>query len=208
MSFALGKKLGMTRIFDKAGNHVAATLIQVGPCWVTLVRSKAKDGYTAVQIGFEKVKEKALSKAEIGHLKKQNLEPLRHLCEFRIDDVAGYNPGDVLGADRFQEGQLVDVIGYSKGRGFAGVFKKHGFHGPNASHGTHEYHRHPGSVGAHTDPGRIWKGQRMPGRMGNIRVTARNLDVVKVDPEHNLLMVRGAVPGARNGLVEIVVKNR
>jgi large subunit ribosomal protein L3 len=208
MSFALGKKIGMTRIFDGEGNHVCATLIQVGPCWVTQVKSKARDGYNALQIGFDKVKEKALSKAEIGHLKKSNVEPLRHLCEFRLEDVDGFKPGDLLSVDRFKEGQVVNVSGKSKGRGFAGVFKRHGFHGPNASHGTHEYHRHPGSIGAHTDPGRVWKGQRLPGRMGNTRVTLRNLDIVKVDPEHNLMMVRGAVPGGRHALLEIVVTNQ
>lgn len=207
MSFALGKKIGMTRIFDEHGNHVPITLLQVGPCWVTQVKTVASDGYSAVQIGFEKTKEKALNKPRIGHLKKSGVETVRYLKEFRLEDVSEYKNGDVLGVDRFQAGQKVVITGTSKGRGFSGVFKRHGFHGPNASHGTHEVKRHPGSVGAHTDPGRIWKGQRMPGHYGDDRVTVKNLQIVKIEPEHNLMLIKGAVPGANNSVVEIVLSN-
>jgi large subunit ribosomal protein L3 len=205
MSFTLGKKLGMTRVFDKDGNHVPATLIQFGPCRVTQVKTKATDGYEAVQIGFQLVRAKNLSQSELGHLKKTGTDPLRFLREFRVADASGYKSGDVLSADRFKAGQMVTVSGVSKGRGFAGVIKRHGFSSPNATHGTHEYHRHPGAVGAHTDPGRLWKGLRLPGHMGSQRVTVKNLDIVKVDTEQNLMLIRGAVPGARNSLVEIVL---
>lgn len=203
MSFTLGKKLGITRVFDDAGNHVTATLIQVGPCWVTQVKTESTDGYNAVQIGFGKVKEKVVNKPTMGQLKKSGLEPLRHLKEFRLNSPADYKPGDLLTADRFQVGQIVNVVGISKGRGMAGVVKKYHFGGPNATHGTHEYNRHPGAVGAHSDPGRIWKGQRMPGQMGNQRVTVKNLPIIKVESEQNLMLIKGAVPGARNSILEI-----
>lgn len=205
MSFSLGKKIGMTRIFDETGNHVPATLIQVGPCWITQVKTVSTDGYNAVQIGFEKAKEKVINKPKLGHLKKSGVEPLRYLKEFRMDDVAEFNPGDQIGADRFQVGQRVNITGYSKGRGFAGVVKKYKFKGSDASHGTHEYKRHPGAIGAGTDPGRVWKGQRLPGQMGNERVTLRNLAVIKVESEHNLLLIKGSVPGAKNAVLEIVL---
>ena len=208
MSFSLGKKLGMTRFFDEAGNHVPATLLQVGPCWVTQVKTESTDGYSAVQIGFHETKEKSLNKPQIGHLKKSKAEPLRFLKEFRLEDVSSFKPGDLLGADRFSAGQQVVVTGYSKGRGFAGVFKRHGLHGSTATHGTHEYHRHPGSIGAGTDPGRVWKGQSLPGHMGNERVTVKNLTILKVEPEQNLMLIKGAVPGARNALLEIVLSDR
>ena len=207
MSFALGKKIGMTRIFDDAGNHVSATLVQVGPCWITQVKTKSTDGYNAVQVGFHQTKEKALNKPKLGHLKKSSVEPLRHLKEFRLDDISDFKPGDLLAVDRFQVGQRVTVTGYSKGRGFAGVLKRHGFHGFDASHGTHEYHRHPGAIGAGTDPGRVWKGQKLPGQMGNERVTVKNLAVVKIEPESNLMLIKGAVPGARNSLLEILLSD-
>jgi large subunit ribosomal protein L3 len=203
MSFSLGKKLGMTRIFDEQGNHVPVTLIQFGPCWVTQVKSSASDGYDAVQVGFQLIKTKSVTKPAAGHLKKAGVEPVRYMREFRTDDVSGFQAGELLAADRFKPGQIVHVAGISKGRGFAGVIKRHGFHGPNASHGTHEYHRHPGAVGAHTDPGRLWKGLRLPGHMGVARVKAKNLEVIKVDSEQNLMLVKGAVPGPKNSLVEI-----
>ena len=205
MSFSLGKKLGMTRFFDENGNHVPATLIQIGPCWVTQVKSKSSDGYDAVQVGFGLTRAKGLTKPRIGHLKKAGIEPLRHVREFRVEDTAGYKQGEILSADRFKAGQRVTVSGLSKGRGFAGVIKRHGFASPNATHGTHEYHRHPGAVGAHTDPGRLWKGLRLPGHMGNQRVTTKDLKILKVDAEQNLMLIKGAVPGAKNGLVEIVL---
>jgi large subunit ribosomal protein L3 len=208
MSFALGKKIGMTCVFDDMGNHVAATVVQVGPCWITQIKTNETDGYNAIQIGFKPAKEKSLNKPKLGHLKKSGVDPVRHLKEFRVDNVAEFNAGDVLGVDRFQAGQKVTVSGFSKGRGFAGVFKRYGFHGPNATHGTHEAKRHPGAIGAHTDPGRVWKGQKLPGRYGNERVSVKNLSVLKVIPEHNLMLVKGAVPGANNAVLEIVLSER
>jgi large subunit ribosomal protein L3 len=208
MSFALGKKIGMTRVFDDMGNHVAATLVQVGPCWITQVKTGDSDGYNAIQIGFEPAKEKSLNKPRLGHLKKSGTDPVRHLKEFRVDDASEFKAGDVLGVDRFQAGQKITVTGLSKGRGFSGVFKRHGFHGPNASHGTHETKRHPGAIGAHTDPGRVWKGQKLPGQYGNERVSVKNLSILKVIPEHNLMLVKGAVPGAKNAVLEIVLSER
>ncbi len=208
MSFSLGKKIGMTRLFDEQGNHIPATLIQIGPCWVTQVKTAATDGYDAVQVGFQLKKAKNLNKPMKGHLQKAHVEPLRYLREFRVADASQYKPGDLLSPDRFKVGQVVTISGVSKGRGFAGVVKRHGFGGPNATHGTHEYDRHPGAVGAHTDPGRLWKGKRLPGHMGHARVTVKNLNVLKVDAEQNLMLVKGAVPGARNAFVEIVLSGK
>ncbi|HEX7343023.1 MAG TPA: 50S ribosomal protein L3 [bacterium] len=208
MSFSLGKKLGMTRFFDESGNHAPATLIQIGPCWITQVKSKSTDGYNAVQIGFGLTRTKSLNKPRLAHLKKAGVESLRHLREFRVDDPAAFKQGEILSPDRFKAGQRVTISGISKGRGFAGVIKRHGFASPNATHGTHEYHRHPGAVGAHTDPGRLWKGQRLPGHMGNQRVTVKDLAIMKIDVEQNLMLVQGAVPGARNGLVEITLSHQ
>jgi large subunit ribosomal protein L3 len=208
MSFSLGKKIGMTRLFDEEGNHIPATLIQIGPCWVTQVKTAATDGYDAVQVGFQLKKAKNANKPMRGHLQKANVEPVRFLKEFRVPDASQYKPGDLLSPDRFKAGQVVTISGVSKGRGFAGVVKRHGFGGPNATHGTHEYDRHPGAVGAHTDPGRLWKGKRLPGHMGNARVTVKNLNVLKVDAEQNLMLVKGAVPGARNAFVEIVLSGK
>ncbi len=208
MSFALGKKLGMTRMFDEAGNHVPVTVIEVGPCWVTQIKTEPNDGYNAVQIGYQQTKEKSLNKPKLGHLKKSGTESVRHLKEFRLDSVSDFKNGDLLGVDRFQVGQMVNITGYSKGRGFAGVFKRHGFHGSNASHGSHEVKRHGGAIGAHTDPGRVWRGQKMPGHMGNDRCTVRNLPVMKIVPEKNLMLIRGSVPGANNSLLELVLSER
>ncbi len=198
----------MTRFFDESGNHVPVTLVEVGPCWITQIKTVPNDGYNAIQIGYQKTKEKSLNKPRLGHLKKSGTEPVRHLKEFRIDDLGDHKQGDVLGADRFEAGQSLTITGYSKGRGFAGVFKRYGFHGPNASHGSHEVKRHGGAIGAHTDPGKVWKGQKMAGHMGNARVTVKNLSVMKVIPEHNLVLIKGAVPGARNSLLEIVLSQR
>lgn len=208
MSFSLGKKIGMTRLFDEAGNHIPATLIQIGPCWVTQVKTSATDGYDAVQVGFQLKKAKNVNKPIKGHLQKANVEPVRYLREFRVSDASQYKPGDLLNPDRFKAGQVVTISGVSKGRGYAGVVKRHGFGGPNATHGTHEYDRHPGAVGAHTDPGRLWKGKRLPGHMGHARVTVKNLNILKVDVEQNLMLVKGAVPGARNSFVEIVLSGK
>lgn len=195
----LGRKLGMTRTFDDKGEEVPLTLIQAGPCWVTQLRTPERDGYTAVQIGFEETKR--LNKPEAGHLK--NLPKLRHLREVPVDSLEGVTVGARIDASILQPGDRVDVTGTSKGRGFAGVVKRHGFAGGPKTHGQSDRHRAPGSVGSGTTPGRVLKGTRMAGRMGGRRVTVQNLRVVQVDPERHLVALEGAVPGARNGLLLI-----
>jgi large subunit ribosomal protein L3 len=200
----LGKKIGMTQIFAEGGEMVPVTAIEAGPCTVTLVKSTDTDGYNAVQLGFGE--SKRLNKPERGHLKK--LGAFRHLREFRSEDITGIEPGQKVSIDIFQPGDIVDVAGTSKGRGFAGVVKRHGFSGGSKTHGQSDRHRAPGSIGGGTDPGRIWKGLRMAGHMGNARVTVRNLKVIKSDPDRNLLLVRGTVPGARNGLLIIKKSTR
>jgi large subunit ribosomal protein L3 len=204
ISGILGKKIGMTQIFAEGGAAVPVTAIEAGPCTVTLVKSTDTDGYNAVQLGFGE--SKRLNKPERGHLKK--LGAFRHLREFRSEDVTGIEPGQKVSIDIFQPGDVVDVVGTSKGRGFAGGVKRHGFSGGPKTHGQSDRHRAPGSIGGGTDPGRVWKGLRMAGHMGNARVTVRNLKVIKSDPDRNLLLVRGAVPGARNGLLIIKKSTR
>jgi len=204
MKGIIGKKLGMTQVFDEIGNVVPVTVIQAGPCFVTQVRTDANDGYTAVQLGFSETKPQRLTQGELGHLRRNNLPALRHLREFRIRngdvDVA---EGQQVTADVFAKGERVDVIGTSKGRGFAGTIKRHHFHRQPKTHGQSDRERAPGSVGATTTPGRTYPGQKMAGRMGGERVTAQNLEVVVVDAERNLLAVRGSVPGANDGIVII-----
>jgi len=199
----LGKKIGMTQIFTESGEAVPVTVIEAGPCYVTQVKTEETDGYNAVQLGFEEVKPKRLTKPELGHLQKNNLPPLRHLREIRTDDAASYEVGQTIDVSIFEEGERVDVTGTSKGRGFAGVVKRHGFGGGPKTHGQSDRHRAPGSIGATSTPGRVFKGLRMAGRMGGERVTVQNLEVMQVDPERNLLVVKGAVPGARGGLLLI-----
>jgi large subunit ribosomal protein L3 len=198
----IGKKVGMTQIFDDAGVAVPVTLIEAGPCYVTQVRTPDTDGYSAVQLGFEEVKPKRLSGGELGHLKRNNLPPLRFLREFRAKD-AELKEGEPLTVALFAVGDLVDVIGTSKGKGFQGGVKRYHFHGGPKTHGQSDRNRAPGSRGSGTTPGRVYKGARGPGHMGNERVTTQNLRVVLVDTERNLLGVRGAVPGAKGGLVVI-----
>lgn len=195
----LGKKLGMGRVFSEDGQVIPVTAIQAGPCVVTQVKTKENDGYNAVQLGFGEAKR--LNKPLKGHLK--NLGAFKYLREVRVEDTSDIKPGSLVKVDIFQPGSLVKVTGTSKGKGFAGVVKRHGFAGGPKSHGQSDRHRAPGSIGAGTDPGRVIKGLRMAGHMGNRRVTVRNLKVVKVDPEANLLLVKGAVPGARNSLLLI-----
>jgi large subunit ribosomal protein L3 len=195
----LGRKIGMSRIFDERGEVVPVTIVEAGPCYVTQVKTSDRDGYNAIQLGFGEAKR--LSKPERGHLK--DMPPLRHLRELRTDDVEQYQVGQVLNVSLFEVGELVDVIGESKGRGFAGVMKRHGFSGGPASHGQSDRRRAPGSIGACNTPGWVRKGMRMAGRMGNARVTVQNLRVVSIDPERNLLAVRGGVPGAPRGLLFI-----
>lgn len=203
MKGLLGRKLGMTRIFDESGKVIPVTVIEAGPCYVTQKKTVQNDGYSAIQIGFEETEQRKLTRPEWMRLKKVNLPPLRHLRELRMSDVSGYEVGQKLLVDLFKPGDKVDVTGLSKGRGFAGVVKRHGFGGGPATHGQSDRQRAPGSIGSGTTPGRVYKGTRMAGHMGNRTSTVQNLQVVMVDPERNLLLVRGAVPGAKNGLVLI-----
>jgi len=198
----IGKKIGMTQVFDEEGTAVPITLIEAGPCFVTQVRLPEKDGYSAVQLGFEEVKQKRLTGGQLGHLKRNELPPLRFLREFRSRSPE-VKEGDVLKVDLFSVGEHVDVIGMSKGRGFTGVVKRHGFRGGPVTHGQSDRLRAPGSQGAGTTPGRIFKGKRGPGHMGNERVTSSNLRVAVIDSERNLIGVRGSVPGPKGGLVMI-----
>ncbi|MDW8227396.1 MAG: 50S ribosomal protein L3 [Anaerolineales bacterium] len=202
MKGLIGKKIGMTQIFDENGIALPITLIEAGPCYVTQIRLPQKDGYAAVQLGFEEVSPKRLTGGELGHLKSKGLPPLRFLREFRIKN-ADYKVGDKITVDIFSVGERVDVIGTSKGKGFAGVVKRHHFRGQPKTHGASDRVRAPGSSSSTTTPGRVYKGTRRAGHMGHERVTAQGLKVVLVDPERNLIGVRGAVPGPRGGLVMI-----
>jgi large subunit ribosomal protein L3 len=198
----LGRKIGMTQVFSPYGEAIPVTVIEVGPCVVTQIRNKDRDGYEAVQLGFGEVKPKSLTKPEQGHLAGAG-RLVRHLREFGADNIEDHQVGQVLSADIFEPGQIIDVTGTSKGRGFQGVVKRHGFGGGPKTHGQSDRHRAPGSIGAGTDPGHVWKGTRMAGRMGNRRVTVQNLEVVEVLADKHLLLVRGSVPGAKNGLVMV-----
>jgi large subunit ribosomal protein L3 len=203
MSGLIGKKLGMTRIFDEKGNDVQVSVIQTGPCYVTEIRTQDRHGYDALQLGFEEKRDKSVKQPERGHFKKSGVKPMRYLREFRTFDVSQFKLGDVIKADIFQVGEEVKVIGISKGKGFQGVMKRHHFGGGPVSHGQSDRMRAPGSVGGSSYPSRVFKGMRMAGQMGNVRVTVRNLKVVRVDAENNIVMVRGGIPGARNGMVLI-----
>ena len=200
----LGRKIGMTQVFSQAGVAIPVTVIELGPCVVTQIRNQDADGYEAVQIGFGEIKPKSLTKPEQGHLAKAG-RLARYLREFKADDIEEYQVGQVLTADLFQPGQMVDVSGTSKGRGFQGVIRRHNFNGGPKTHGQSDRWRAPGSIGAGTDPGHVWKGTRMAGRMGNDRVTVLSLEVLRVDPERNLLLVKGSVPGHNESLV--IVRN-
>ncbi|MEN8613753.1 50S ribosomal protein L3 [Dehalogenimonas sp. THU2] len=195
----IGKKLGMTQVYTAGGKMEPVTVLQVGPCTVVQVKTAEHDGYTAAQLGFGQAKK--LPKAEKGHLK--DLGDFRHLREFRLDDVSDVEVGAKVDASLFADGELIDVTGISKGRGFAGTVKRHGFAGGPKTHGQSDRHRAPGSIGSTTTPGRVLKGTRMSGHMGNEQVTVSGLKVVKTDLEKNLLLVRGAVPGSKNGLILI-----
>jgi len=201
MKGLIGKKVGMTQLFDDAGRAVPVTVIKAGPCYVTQVRTVDQDGYSAVQLGFEETKTQCLSGGELGHLKKNELPPLRILREFRTNEEL--EEGQTLTVDVFEEGERVDIVGKSKGRGFAGVVKRWGFSGGPKTHGQSDRHRAPGSIGAGSTPGRVFKGKKMPGRMGNDTVTSQNLLISRIDPENNIIAVRGSVPGPKNGLVII-----
>ena len=197
----IGKKVGMTQIFDEAGKVIPVTVIEAGPCVVTQKKTVEKDGYTAVQLGFEDVPERKLTKPELGHLKKAGVSAKRVLKEFALNNAESLNIGDEVKADTFAAGDRVDVTGISKGKGYAGVIKRHGAARLKESHGTGPVHRHAGSMSANSDPSRIFKGKIGAGQMGNEQVTVLNLDVVKVDPELNLIAVCGAIPGPKGGIV-------
>ncbi len=197
----LGRKLGMTQVFDASARAIPVTAIEAGPCKVAEVRTPERDGYSAIQLAFGEVKDEKLNKPELGHLKRNGIGGHSHLVELRIADTSPFALGQEVKADIFEAGERADVVGTSKGKGFAGVMKRHGFHGGPGSHGTERKHRTPGSIGAGTTPHHVLKGRKMPGRMGHDRVTVLNLEVVRVDAERNLILVRGAVPGPVGGLV-------
>ncbi|MBW4579307.1 MAG: 50S ribosomal protein L3 [Tildeniella nuda ZEHNDER 1965/U140] len=199
----LGTKLGMTQVFDETGKAIPVTVIQAGPCTVTQVKTAQTDGYFAVQVGYGDVSQKALTRPELGHLAKSGASPVRHLHEYRLDTSGDFELGQQLKADAFEVGQIVDVIGTSIGRGFAGYQKRHNFRRGPMAHGS-KNHRAPGSTGAGTTPGRVYPGKRMAGRLGGGRVTVRKLTVVRVDVDRNLLLIKGAVPGKPGALLNIV----
>ena len=205
MSGILGKKIGMTSIFDDNGQMIPCTIIEAGPCYVTQVRTKDRDGYEAVQLGFDEIKERLVNKPLKGHFKKSGVKPLRLISEFRNFNVSLFQIGQEVRVDSFVQGDVVDVIGRSKGRGFQGVVKRHHFGGVGmTTHGQSDRVRAPGSIGASSYPSRVMKGRRMAGRMGGERVTVKNLTVLKVIAESNILIVKGSVPGAINSYLEIV----
>ena len=197
----LGRKLGMTQVFDDANRVVPVTVIEAGPCRVVQLKTPERDGYAAVQLAFGATKAARLSKPELGHLKAASADATKYLAELRVDDLSGFEIGQVLKADVFAAGERVDVTGISKGHGFSGVMKRHNFSGQGASHGNHKKHRAPGAIGACATPARVFKGVRMAGQYGNSRITTLNLEVVEGDAERNLLLVKGAVPGPSGGLV-------
>lgn len=197
----LGTKLGMTQIFDEKGQAIPVTVVEAGPCIVVQKKTAETDGYNAIQVGFGEVKEQDLNKPQKGHFAKAQVKPLRYLKEFRVEDANAYQLGQEIKVDVFAAGDLVDVVGTSKGKGFAGGIKRHNFHRGPMGHGS-KYHRRPGSAGA-KGPARIFKGRKMPGRLGGETVTIQRLTIVKVDPERNLLLVKGAIPGPRKSLVTI-----
>ncbi|MDR2570057.1 MAG: 50S ribosomal protein L3 [Oscillospiraceae bacterium] len=205
----IGKKVGMTQIFDENGKVVPVTVIEAGPCVVVQKKTEENDGYSSVQLGFSDIKERRLTKPQLGHIKKAAVAAKRYLKEFRLDDCSSLNVGDELKADVFAEGDKVDITGISRGKGFAGVIKRHGASRTATSHGGGPVHRHAGSMGAGSDPAKIFKGKMGAGQMGAERVTVQNLDVVKVDPELNMIAVRGAIPGPKGGIVYLknTVKN-
>lgn len=199
----IGKKIGMTQIFDEIGNVIPVTVIEAGPCVVAQVKTVENDGYSSVQLGFEDIAEKKLTKAENGHFAKAGVATKKHLKEFRLDDAESMKVGDIVSADVFEKGDRVDVTGITKGRGYTGVIKRWNAHKLRMTHGVGPVHRQPGSMGANSTPSRIYKNKKMAGQYGNEQVTIQNLDVVKVDAEKNLIAVKGAVPGSRGGIVFI-----
>ncbi len=204
MKEIMGRKVGMTQVFDTdSGRAIPVTVIKAGPCWVTAIRTQQADGYDAVQLGFEEVPDSKLTRGELGHLKKHGGKSLRHLHEVRLHEPSSISAGVKVTVDMFAEGEYVDVTGISKGKGFTGAVKRYGFAGGPKTHGQSDRHRAPGSRGAGTTPGRTFKGSRGPGHMGHAKVTILSQRVTLVDPERDLLAIRGAVPGPRDGLVVI-----
>ena len=203
MKAIIGKKVGMSQIFDENGHVIPVTVIEAGPCVVTQKKTSEKEGYEAVQLGYEDIAERKLSKPEMGHLNKAGVSPKKYLREFDLENAAELNIGDIVKADTFKVGDFVDVTGISKDHGYAGVIKRHGAHRLKETHGTGPVHRHAGSMGSSTDPSKIFKGKIGAGHMGVEQVTIQNLSVVKVDPELNMLVVCGAIPGPKGGLVTI-----
>ena len=198
----IGKKVGMTQIFDEAGKVIPVTAIEAGPCVVAQVKTEETDGYTAIQLGFGDVKESKLNRPEKGHFSKVNVTPKKHLREFRVDSVEEVKVGDELKADVFAAGDKIDIQGTSKGKGFQGVIKRHGQSRGPMGHGS-MYHRRPGSMGPTSTPGRVFKGKKLPGHMGRVTVTIQNLDVVKVDLDKNVILVKGSVPGPKGAILKI-----
>lgn len=196
----IGKKLGMSQVFVGGEELIPVTVVEAGPCTVIQKKTREADGYDAIQLGFSEVKPHRVKRPMMGHFKKADAVPVRVLKEIRVDNIDEYEVGQVVKADIFKPGDRVDVTGVTKGRGFQGVVKRHGFRGGRASHGS-MFHRGPGAIGAKVAPGRVFKGKKFPGQMGNRRVTVQNLQVVDVDPERNLILLRGAVPGGKNGSV-------
>jgi large subunit ribosomal protein L3 len=208
----LGIKLGMSQVFDEAGVVTPVTIIQAGPCYVTQIKTEETDGYTAVQVGFQETKERRLTRGQLGHLgrlakgkrkKDDGIPPVRHLREFRTKNTADYEVGQELTVDQFEIGDRVDVVGTTKGRGFTGVVKRYGFRGGPKTHGQSDRHRAPGSIGATSGTAHVFKGKKMPGRSGNERHTAQNLQVVRIDSDKNLIAIKGSIPGSKGGLVVI-----
>ncbi len=198
----IGKKIGMTQIFDETGKVIPVTVIEAGPCVVAQVKTADVDGYNAVQLGFGEIKSYKVNKPMAGHFAKANVEARKHLREFRLDDVQNVKVGDELKADTFEQGEKVDVQGISKGKGFQGVIKRHGQHRGPMGHGS-MYHRRPGSMGPTSTPGRVFKGKKLPGHMGVQKITIQNLEVIKVDMDKNVILVKGSVPGPKGAILKI-----
>ncbi len=199
----IGRKVGMTQIFDEVGNVIPVTIVQAGPCVVVQKKTVENDGYNAVQVGFGDVADKNVNKPQKGHFEKAGVAPKKVLKEFRLEEIDSLNVGDILKADVFEAGEKVDVRGTSKGKGYAGVIKRLGYHSLKDTHGTGPVHRHAGSNGACSSPSRVYKGKGLPGHLGFETVTIQNLDVVKVDAENNIIAIRGAIPGPKKGIVVI-----
>ena len=202
MKTLIGKKVGMTQIFDEKGKVIPVTVIEAGPCVVAQVKSVETDGYNAIQLGFEDVKESKINKAEKGHFAKANIAPKKHLREFRVESVEGITVGTEWTVSEFAEGDKLDIQGTSKGKGFQGVIKRHGQHRGPMGHGS-MYHRRPGSMGPTSTPGRVFKGKKLPGHMGKVTVTIQNLDVIKVDTDKNVVLVKGSVPGPKGAILKL-----